>query len=372
MPYRIAFVAANQHGGIFRVKPNRRLASLVAQLVPGQTAVRLLPAGTFRAADGSGRPTDAPSWRLDADIAGVLIARHNARASRRVVDYEHQTLHAAQNGQPAPAAGWITALSYRESDGLYAEIEWSEKAAAMIAAGEYRYLSPVFHYDSTGQVLDILMAGLTNNPGLDGLTDLAALSAVFENLPPDQETKPMKLLLAALGLAETATEAEAVAALDALKTQSGQVASLTAEIATLKAAAPDPAKFVPADAVVTMQAQIAALTAQIEKKELDDMIEIGLSDGRILPSMEAWARTLNKAALTGYLDKAQPIAALKSTQTGGKPADGVDTNLPVKERCEAEWKNNAALRAEFGSLDAFTAYTKANESGLVKIQKTQE
>ena len=351
----------------------RRLASLVASLVPGEKAVRLLPAGTFRAADGSGRPADAPGWRLDADIAAALIAAHNARASRRVVDYEHQTIHAATNGQPAPAAGWITALSYRESDGLYAEIEWSEKAAAMIAAGEYRYLSPVFPYDSTGQVLDILMAGLTNNPGLDGLTDLAALSAAFtHDLPPDQETQTMKLLLAALGLAATATETEAVAALDALKSQSGQVATLTAEIATLKAAAPDPAKFVPADTVVALQAQIATLNSKIESKELDDMIEIGLSDGRILPDMEAWARSLNQAALKGYLDKAQPIAALKSTQTGSKPADGVDATLPVKERCEAEWKNSAALRAEFGSVEAFTAYTKAYEAGLVKIQKTQE
>jgi len=179
------------------------------------------------------------------------------------------------------------------------------------------------------------------------------------------------LLLAALGLAATATEAEAVAALDALKTQTGQVATLTAEIATLKAAA-DPAQFAPVATVIELQTQVAALTKQIADQEVDDLIQVGLSDGRILPSMEAWARTLNKAALTGYLDKAQPVAALKSTQTGGKPADGVDASLPVKERCEAEWKNSAALRAEFGSVEAFTAYTKANEAGLVKIQKTQE
>ncbi len=372
MPYRIAFVAANPHGGNFRVKPNRRLASLVAQLVPGQTAVRLLPAGTFRAADGSGRPTDAPSWRLDADIAGVLIARHNARASRRVVDYEHQTLHAAQNGQPAPAAGWITALSYRESDGLYAEIEWSEKAAAMIAAGEYRYLSPVFTYDSTGQVLDILMAGLTNNPGLDGLTDLAALSAAFtHDLPPDQETQTMKLLLAALGLAATATETEAVAALDAIKTQSGQVAAsvatLTAEIATLKAAAPDPAKYVPAETIIAMQAQIAALTAGIERKELDDMIEIGLSDGRILPDMEAWARSLNQAALKGYLDKAKPIAALGGTQTGGQSRSGASDGAPADEAAaKAHFASNAALRSEFGDEATYLGFWRADAAGRIR------
>jgi len=121
---------------------SHRLASLIAHLVPGETAVRLLPAGEFRSADGSGRPTDAPAWRIDAAQAAILIARDTARSSRRVVDYEHQTLLAAKNGNPAPAAGWIGALEWREGDGLYAQIEWTEKAAAMIAAGEYRGSSP--------------------------------------------------------------------------------------------------------------------------------------------------------------------------------------------------------------------------------------
>jgi len=46
--------------------------------------------------------------------------------------------------------------------------------------------------------------------------------------------------------------------------------------------------------------------------------------------MEAWARTLNKAALTGYLDKAQPVAALKGTQTGGK-SDAADDKAALTD-----------------------------------------
>ena len=47
-----------------------------------------------------------------------------------------------------------------------------------------------------------------------------------------------------------------------------------------------------------------------------------LGDGRLLPPQEAWARDLGKsniAQLTAYLETAQPIAALTSTQTQGKP-----------------------------------------------------
>lgn len=351
----------------------QRIASLVAQLVPGEKAVRLLPAGEFRAADGSGRPKDAPAWRIDADLAARLIARVNARASRRVVDYEHQTIAAAHNGQPAPAAGWIEHVDWRDGvdgkpGGLYATIAWTEKAAAMIAAGEYRYISPVFPYDAEGRVLDILHAGLTNNPGLDGLTDLAALSSAF----PDQETPPMKDLLKALGLADSATEAEALAAVASLKAKADdgatQVAALTAEVTTLKATAPDPAKYVPVETVTQLQGQVAALTAQMAGREVDELVQAGLADGRILPAMEGWARELGKkgvAELKAYLEHASPIAALKGTQTGGaKPAGG--DGPADEEAAKASYKSSAALKAEFPTEADYIGFWKADRAGQIK------
>lgn len=287
--------------------------------------MRLLPAGAFRATDGSGRPNDAPAWRIDRDLAAGLVARANARASRPVVDYEHQTLLTGQNGQAAPAAGWIEALAWREPDpaatpaepgGLYATIAWTERAAAMIAAGEYRYISPVFPYAADGAVLDILHAGLTNNPGLDGLTDLAVLSALT-----DQET-PMKELLKALGLADTATEAEALTALAALKSRAdqadGKVAALTAQLAQ----DPDPAKWVPMATHAQTQNALADLTAKVETGERDGLMTAALADGRILPAQEAYWRAQPIAALKAYLEVAQPVAALAGSQTGGKKPGG--------------------------------------------------
>jgi phage I-like protein len=81
-----------------------------------------------------------------------------------VIDYEHQTLNAATNGQPAPAAAWFSTLEWRDGDGLYAtDVQWTERAAAMVAAGEYRFLSPVFCFDNHGNVKALLHAALTNN-----------------------------------------------------------------------------------------------------------------------------------------------------------------------------------------------------------------
>lgn len=41
--------------------------------------------------------------------------------------------------------------------------------------------------------------------------------------------------------------------------------------------------------------------------------------------------------------------------------------LPVDERCKAEWEANASLRAEFSSLQDYTALVKAEQSGKVRV-----
>ena len=63
-------------------------------------------------------------------------------------------------------------------------------------------------------------------------------------------------------------------------------------------------------------------------KQVADLVDVALSDGRLLPSQEPWARDLGKtniAALTAYLDTAPKVAALSGTQTGGKPPEATQT-----------------------------------------------
>lgn len=151
------------------------LATLAQTLNAASREIRLLPPGVFRANDG--RPAGLPGWKIDAVIAGQIIAETAGRDDL-VIDFEHQTQLAAKNGQPAPAAGWIKNLVWREGQGLFAvDVKWTAKARAMLAAQEYRYISPVFSYSAvTGHVERLFGAGLTNNPGLTGLTDLAQVA----------------------------------------------------------------------------------------------------------------------------------------------------------------------------------------------------
>ena len=97
-----------------------------------------------------------PPAYFDEESADIIMREFRAQGHDMVVDYEHQTLYTRENGQPAPAAGWFKQLQWRD-DGLYATgVRWTGKAAAAIEAGEYRYLSPVLHYDpNSGEVLAV-------------------------------------------------------------------------------------------------------------------------------------------------------------------------------------------------------------------------
>ncbi|MCM2318069.1 MAG: phage protease [Pseudomonas sp.] len=292
-------------------------------------AIQLFPSGTFRAIDG--RPKEVAAWRIDGAIATRLIAQVSARAADLVVDYEHQTLNSAENGLPAPAAGWFHALEWREGVGLFAtDARWTERAKAMIDAGEYRYLSPVFSYDpKTGEVLNLHHVGLTNYPALDGMGSLPALAAARFDLAAagaasaeENQRVNKEELIALLGLSSDASEEDIQTALTALKADAGKTQELQTQLAAAKSEhKPDPAQYVPIAMVEDLKKDIAALKTTQVAGEVEQLVQAGLSDGRLLPAQESWARELgqsNLAALKGYLDKTPAIAALKGQQSQGK------------------------------------------------------
>jgi len=327
----------------------------------GGRRVQLLPAGPlFRARDG--RPEKLPGYRIDAKIAAALIVKAAERQTPLVVDYEHQTLLAEKNGQPAPAAGWFRTLEWVEGEGLFAiDMEWNTRALEMIAAGEYKFISPVFSFDTkTGAVLEIQMAAITNNPALDGMDAVAAHRFLSPDQPAEENrmNEMLKKLLAALGLQETATEADALSAVTALKAGADKVSGLETEVAALKAATPDPEKFAPVATMKALQAEVAALTAKLSGQELDGVIAEALKAGKILPAQETWARGLggkDLASLKSYLETAPAIVPTGS-QSGGKGAgDGAadgklsETDLAVCKQlgigAEAYLKTKAAETA---------------------------
>nr|WP_236758000.1 phage protease [Aeromonas veronii] len=337
-----------------------RLAVLDAQLTPqGDGWYQLLPVGPFKARDG--RPFDVASghWQLDGQIAAALIARAKALGQDILIDYDHQTLKTDQNGQPAPAAGWYNAdeIEWREGQGLFIKPRWTERAAALVAAKEYRFLSAVFPYDAQGRPLELRMTAITNDPGVVGMQALAALSALpassLMSTQPGQlatsshvaqQEKSMNehliALLGKLGIqpgadgqftAEQGTAA--LAALDTLQAIAKKApeleAALTAErtsLAALKATVStgqggqiDLAKYVPVATYNALVTEVATLSAKVETTDAATLIKEARTQGKVVAAEEeyltAYAAQKGVAALKALLDPRPAIAALSASQT---------------------------------------------------------
>lgn len=311
------------------------------------TGVQLLPAGLFRAEDG--RPQGLPGWQLGPEQAARVLARARQRKNAFFIDYEHQTQLSSTNGQPAPAAGWFSPedLEYRPGEGLFVKrVEWTQRAQAFLKNGEYKYLSSVFHFhEGTGEVLFLVCAALTNDPALDGLSEvtLAALSARAATLfqaetdtapipnvgtPPENVSMNpvLKALLAGLGLAESATETEAVAALTLIKNQAVLVDGLQTQVASLKNATPDAARFVPIDKFNELNTELVTLKAAQVERDVEVLIGQAKADGKLTPAAEAVWREVGKsdlAKLKSLVEKTPANPALAGQQqTDGKPPVG--------------------------------------------------
>jgi hypothetical protein len=96
------------------------------------------------------------------------------------IDYDHAIEFAAGNGDPCPAAGWIRAIDDApDRQGiLWCSVDWTERARKMIAAREYKYVSPVVdptaRDNKTGEAQGwtLTSAALTNTPVLQGMPAL--------------------------------------------------------------------------------------------------------------------------------------------------------------------------------------------------------
>lgn len=298
-------------------------------------------------------------WQLDGQIAAALIARAKALGQDILIDYDHQTLKTDQNGQPAPAAGWYNAdeIEWREGQGLFIKPRWTERAAALVAAKEYRFLSAVFPYDALGRPLELRMTAITNDPGVVGMQALAALSALpasslISTQPGQlatsshvaQQEKSMNehliALLGKLGIqpgadgqftAEQGTAA--LAALDtlqaiakkapeleaALTAERTSLAALKATVATGQGGQIDLAKYVPVETYNALVTEVATLSAKVETTDAATLIKEARTQGKVVAAEEeyltAYAAQKGVAALKALLEPRPAIAALAASQT---------------------------------------------------------
>lgn len=266
--------------------------------------LKLLPAGDMTGRDGRRFINTSPETVLQSfSEDGRDIA----------LDIEHATELKGPIGEPAPAQGWFKALEIRSGE-IWGQIDFNADGSKLILGKNYRYISPAFYHDDQGNILGISSVGLTNKPNL--------------NLPAlNQEQPPMKLsaaIAAALSLnAETATDAEAVTAINKLKSDT--------QLALNRAENPDLTKYVPTE---THQLALnRAETAEQKLKEIEDgeveaLVDGAIADGKIAPANKAMYLATCRADRKGFESFIQsaPVIASSESKHDKKPG-GDETKL---------------------------------------------
>jgi len=323
---------------------NLLAAALALPATLGQA--QLLPAGEFAARDG--RPGKGRKWRVTDAQGEALAAAINAVATLTpiVIDYEHQTLRAEANGREAPAAGWIHAVEWRSGEGLFARVEWTQPAKARIESGEYRYISPVITSDEAGTVTGVHMAALVNHPALLGmapvLAQLSAQALFSDRKDLDTMTTPLLplALVALLGLAREATEADVLAAVSALKTRAETPppkAALPTALATALGLQPGADEAAALSAVqslrgadgsalalvTTLQTEVAQLRGQVQEAKLLEVVDGAIAAHKFLPVLRdhLLAQGRRDMAALQAMIAAQPVIPGLAGQTSNNNPD---------------------------------------------------
>lgn len=328
------------------------------------------PAELLVFAAGRGASTHGDVWTIDAASAKSIIEHFNALGRDLVIDYEHQTLggeYASPTGQ-APAAGWIKSLTWDAARGLVANVQWTSRAADMIAGGEYRYHSPVFSI-LNGRIQELHSVAITNDPATLDIQPIAASRLRAAKMPGRRlalaGATRMDELKAQLGLAPEATAEDVLAAItpdnlegvaamlgveptmDAVKAALMPAASNTpapdapaVSLATLKARfnvegddadavlralgnrISNPKGMVPVTEHQKLQAEVKALKDRADDAEFD--VVLSRNPGKVPPAAtESWRKVFKTdRAMFDAMLESQPVIASSKTVLQGEETDG--------------------------------------------------
>jgi phage I-like protein len=308
--------------------------NIEGEKIPSQ--IELVPAGDVI----TGR--DGRTWKNKNPKETALNSM--ARLSKLPIDENHATDLAAPKGGASPALGWIIALN-ADSGAITATVEWTPRGREAVLNKEYAFISPVFLYNKEGEINCILRAALTNAPNLQ-------LPALNSEMPEENKSEDYmdKALCAALGIAETASVNDAIAAVEKLKT--AQNADTGGKV-DLQVYAPRTELNAALEKAVAAEKRLAELNAETFKKEAEAAVDEAIKAGKFTPAARDTCLALC-ADKTG-LEKFKELAAKSQAVIDGK--------VQVPET--APPAGNTALNSEDAAMAKAMGYS---EEDYLKIK----
>ncbi len=310
--------------------------------------IQVLPYGSHHTIKGN--------FVLDNRSAGEIISAFANQKNDMVIDYEHETL----SGNQAPAAGWIKKLINKGEKGIWAVVEWTQKAKEYLQNREYRYVSPVFlKRIADNRAIRLINVALTNQPAIDGMVPMVNKNYLEEE--NDMEKELLELLEMKAG-DESKIVDKVSALISASKQESDKITELAdklktseATVVNFKAASDKNSEFLKeiakelgiedADSssvkaailaakagsttAEQLSAKFAALESRMKAKEAEDIVISAMKEGKIIPAQKEWALAYAKSDPKGfeiYVEKAVKLIQFgDGFVAGDKPADKINS-----------------------------------------------
>ena len=294
----------------------------------------------FRIFAAGANPSDKGTFVFDEAAAVAVMKAYAAKSVPLTMDYEHMALSDPPVPAPAAASEWTPEV--RNGELWATNVKWTEKARAMLAAGEYRLFSPAFFHDpKTMRVLRIINVALTNTPALNGIAPLVAASTDHHQEISMKPTACSKCktslkaptddndgdevvckacfgskasMLSIVGLKATAGDAEIATELSAIASFGSEIMALTAQTSRAAAVAIIAGWKSNAAEVVALRAATAETQERALKAEFDGVLVAATTDGKMSPA-ERETFSAMTLRLTGGKVTREAIDAVKAHVT---------------------------------------------------------
>lgn len=227
------------------------------------------------------------------------LPRNNALAKRDriALDFNHNTVEGSPSyrGEPAKVAAYAN-FEVVEGEGIYlSAIEWTPEGREHAEGGHYPDLSPAIATNDAGEIIFLHSAGLARQGEIDGIVLFSAPSHIqlIRTLSADPTTtNPMdykKLLLTVLGLAESATDEEVTAAIQA-KAEKKDGEDSTEDIKAMSAR------------IKSLEEAVKTFSASGEKQERDQLVARAIREGKVIPLSAEQIASMPVTTLSALVD----------------------------------------------------------------------
>jgi len=302
-------------------REDRELTTLIGTgLGDGEVPQRLVVAPWGEVESTAGR------FVVDDEAGRLVVEAFGAHGTDLPIDYEHQTLggsYASPRGT-APAAGWITALQTVAGEGIVATVNWTEEARKMLAAKEYRYLSPVAVVRKSDRKLVALHSvALTNKPAI------TRMEAIVN---------------------KERGEAEALA---------------DARLAALCAKLNVPTEEGLASLLVAADQRLEVLETESLRHDAEALVAAALAEGKLTEPQRDWALTLalkERALFDQWMQTAPVVVRHGRTPPPASNAAGRAGEEAVAHGARMEYRSCPALRG-LTSEESYVAHALRQHAG---------